>query len=299
VLLQAVGRERGDALTLLRGEETAWPRVLEAARTRSLFAERRALVVRNAEALRGDGEGLAAYLDDPTPGVSLIFVAAKVDKRRSLWKTLLERAAVVTVEPLRERELRARLATELRGRGLQVDAEGVEEIASRVGQDLRRLVGELDKLEAFAQGRPLTAEQVAACLGRGIAQPLYRLSDAFVARDASSVLARMEEVLAEGEAPVLVLGTLFRALRQVRGAAGLAGAPFGELASRLQVPPFKVKALLDGVRRWPQADLRTALDALATADERLKSGVDGRVALAAAVAAACQPAPRPWRPRAS
>jgi DNA polymerase-3 subunit delta len=205
----------------------------------------------------------------------------------------------VTVEPRWERALRARLATELRGRGLQVDAEGVEEIASRVGQDLRRLIGELDKLEAFAQGRPLTADQVAACLGRGIAQPLYRLSDAFVARDAPGVLARIEEVLAEGEAPVLVLGTLFRALRQVRGAAGLAGAPAGELASRLQVPPFKVKALQDGVRRWQQADLRNALDALAAADERLKSGVDGRVALAAAVADACRAAPRPWRPRAS
>jgi DNA polymerase-3 subunit delta len=282
---------------VIRGEEASWPRVLEAARTGSLFAERRAVVVRNAEALRGDGEGLAAYLDDPTPELTLIFVAAKVDKRRSVWKALLERAAVVTAEPLKEPALRARLAAELRRRRLGVDAEGSEEILARVGQDLRRLMGELDKLEAFAQGQPLAAEQVAACLGRGIAQPLYKLSDAFVARDAATVLSRMEEVLDEGEAPVLVLGTLFRALRQVRGAAGLAGAPFQELASRLQVPPFKVRALLDAVRRWSAADLQRALEALAVADERVKSGVDARVALTAAVAAACatpaRPSPRP------
>lgn len=283
----------------MRGEEAGWARVLEAARTRSLFAERRAVVVRNAEALRGDGEGLAAYLDDPTPGLSLIFVAARVDRRRSVWKTLLERAAVVTVEPLKEPALRARLATELRSRRLDVAPEGLEEILSRVGQDLRRLMGELDKLEAFGQGRPLSAEQVATCLGRGIAQPLYKLSDAFVARDVARVLSRIEEVLAEGEAPVMVLGTLFRALRQVRGAAGLPGTPFGELAARLQVPPFKVKALLDGVRRWPAAELRRALDALAQADQRLKSGVDGRVALTAAVAAACRAATRPSPPPAS
>jgi len=293
-----VGGERGDALTVIRGEEATWARVLESARTRSLFAERRAVVVRNAEALRGDGEGLLAYLDDPTPALSLIFVAAKVDKRRSVWKLLLDRATVVTVEPLKEPALRSRLATELRGRRLHVAPEGVEEIVDRVGQDLRRLLGELDKLEAFAEGGTLTAEQVAACLGRGIAQPLYKLSDAFVARDAGGVLARIEEVLAEGEAPVLVLGTLFRALRQVRGAAGMKGAPPDELAARLQVHPFKVRFLREGARRWPEADLRNALDALAEADERLKSGVDGRVALTAAVAAACAAAPRPSPPRA-
>jgi DNA polymerase-3 subunit delta len=293
-----VGADRGDAQALLRGEETSWARVLEAARTRSLFADRRAVVVRNAEALRGDGEGLAGYLDDPTPGVSLVFVAAKLDKRRSTWKTLLDRATVVTVEPLKEPALRARLAAELRRRQLQVAPEGIEEIVGRVGQDLRRLLGELDKLEAFAQGGALTAEQVAACLGRGIAQPLYKLSDAFVARDASETLARMEEVLAEGEAPVLVLGTLFRALRQVRGAAGMKNAPAEEVAARLQVHPFKVRFLREGARRWPEVDLRGALDALAAADERLKTGVDGRVALTAAVAAACGAAPRPSPPRA-
>ena len=38
-----------------------WPR------TGSLFAPRRAVVVRDADALKGDGEEMLAYLDDPTP----------------------------------------------------------------------------------------------------------------------------------------------------------------------------------------------------------------------------------------
>ena len=46
-----------------------------------------------------------------------------------------------------------------------------------VGQDLRRLMGELDKLEAFAIGRkePLTADDVSAVLGRALGQPIYRM----------------------------------------------------------------------------------------------------------------------------
>lgn len=301
VLGETLGAERGESVSVLRGDETTWARVLDAARTRSLFVERRAVVVRRADALKGEGEGLAAYLEGASCGVILVLMAAKVDKRRSVWKLLLERARVILVEPLKEAALRRRLLDELRRRGLEVEPHGVEEIVTRVGQDLGRVMGELDKLEAFARGRGrLAAEEVAACLGRGFAQPLYRLSDAFASRDGRTALTRMEEILAEGEAPFMVLGTLYRALRQVRGAAGLSGSASGELASRLGVPPFKVRDLLEAARRWSKADLRKALEALAEADQRIKTGVDGRLALTAAVALACgggalRPSLRPWR----
>jgi DNA polymerase III delta subunit len=169
-----------------------------------------------------------------------------------------------------------------------------------VGQDLARVMGELDKLEAFAHGRGrLAAEEVAACLGRGFAQPLYRLGDAFAGRDCRTAIARLEEALEGGEASFMMLGTLYRALRQVRGAAG-SGASWGELAPRLGVMPFKVRDVAASARRWSRADLRKALEALAEADQRIKTGVEGSVALAAAVALACgggavRPSLRPWR----
>jgi DNA polymerase III delta subunit len=125
VLDETLGSERGDAVSVLRGDETTWTRVLDAARTRSLFAARRVVVVRRAEALKGDGEGLAAYLDGAdASGVILVLIAAKVDKRRGVWKLLLERAKVVVVEPLKERDLRRRVQDELRRRRLDIDPQG-------------------------------------------------------------------------------------------------------------------------------------------------------------------------------
>ena len=40
----AVGDDRADSLQVFRGDETTWARVVEAARTGSLFATRRAVV---------------------------------------------------------------------------------------------------------------------------------------------------------------------------------------------------------------------------------------------------------------
>jgi DNA polymerase-3 subunit delta len=171
----AVGPDRADAVEWFRGDETAWARVVDVARTPSLFAPRRAVVVRGAEALKGDGSDVIAYADDPTPGTVLILLAAKVDRRRNPWKGLCDRGDVASADTLRGRALRTHVVDMLREEGLPLGEAALDELLERVGQDLWRLRGELEKLAAFAGGRaaPLSAEEVAAVLGRGLAQPLY------------------------------------------------------------------------------------------------------------------------------
>ena len=308
LLEAAVGPDRGDAVQVFRGDETAWTRVTEAARTGSLFASRRAVVVRQADAIKGEGEEVLAWLDDPSPDTALILLTARPDKRRTLWKRLLDRGAVVSAEPPKGRALRGYLADQVRRRKLALSDQGLEELLERVGQDLRRLMGELDKLAAFAAGRegPLSAEEVAAVLGKGVAQPLYRIADAMSARRAGRVLELLETALDEGEPALKILATLHRALRQVRGARALreACASREQMIARLGLLPFKVGDVLEASRAWTDAELGRAMAALDRADRRIKSGTDGRLALSAAVAEACggvggaaavRPAARPGR----
>jgi DNA polymerase-3 subunit delta len=292
LLEAALGPRREDALESLRGDETTWARIVDLARTGSLFAARRAVVVRGADALKGDGDEIVAYLDDPTPDLTLILLAAKPDKRRGVWRALSERAAVRSADPLKGRALRAYVVERVKRKGLRLTDEGLYELLERVGQDLQRLTGELDKLEAFAQGqaRPLGADEVSSVLGRGLARPLYRLGDAMAARRQAEVMALMQEILGDGEPPLLVLSALHRALRTARGARALAQAraPREQVISRLRIPPFKVDDVLAAGRRWSDEDLRAALQALDLADRRMKTGAEPLSALAAAVAEACR-----------
>ena len=283
------GGDRSDSVQVFRGEESTWTQVVEAARTGSLFASRRAVVVRNADGLKGDGEEMVAYLQDPTHDLSLVLLTVKPDKRKTVWKCLMQAASVVPAEPLKGRALRARVQESLRRRRLALRDDGLEELLERVGQDLRRLMGELDKLEAFAGNAPLSAEDVAAVLGRGLAPPLYRLGDAFAGRRGRETLEVLQALLEEGEVPLKILGTFHRSLRQVRGAVALRGsrAAREDLVSRLGVLPFKVSDVLEASRRWSEGDLRQAFAALDRADRRMKSGGEPRTALAAAVAEAC------------
>jgi DNA polymerase-3 subunit delta len=295
IVADAVGSERSDSVEVLRGDETGWGRIVEAARTGSLFAPRRAVVVRGAEAVKGEGVEMQAYLDDPSPSVALVLVAAKVDKRRAVWKAIVDRASVTVAEPMKEAAFRRYVADEVRRRKLPIAQDGVAELVERVGPDLRRLMGEMEKLEAFAAGgggASLTAEEVAAVLGRGRARPLYRLGDAFAARKGGETLGLMEELLDEGEDALRILGTLHRSLRQVRGALGLkaARASREQMLSALKLNgpfAFKLNGLLDAAAGWSDSELGRALAALERADGRVKSGSEPRSSLAAAVLEAC------------
>jgi DNA polymerase-3 subunit delta len=291
ILDQAIGKDRSEALQNFRGEESSWAQVLDAARTRSLFAPKKALVVRQAEALRGEDEGIFAYLKDPTPGVTLVLVAAKADKRKALWKKLFEAASVTLAEPLRGARLKGYVRDELKRRKLALGDEAMQALIERVGADLRRLIGEIDKLQAYAEGERLSADEVAKVLGRGFARPLYELSDAFCERRRRKALELLEQALDDAEAPLRILATLHRGLRELRKLRALhvQRAPRDKMIAELGLGnrAFKLDGMLDAARRWDEDAFRKATLALEKADRAIKTGADGRAALAAALAEAC------------
>ena len=182
---------------------------------------------------------------------------------------------------------------EVRRRRLPLADGALEELIETVGQDLRRLMGELDKLEAFAVGRkePLSADDVSAVLGRALGQPIYRMSDALGDRKPAVVLGQLEKLLDDGEPALKLLGALHRALRQVRAARAMneARMPARAIAAKL-LPPnmaFKVDSLLAASRHWTDEDLKAALAALDRADRGIKNGGDAWAALSVAVVEAC------------
>jgi DNA polymerase-3 subunit delta len=313
VLAGAVGPDQQESVRVLYGDEARWEDVLSAARAGSLFAARRAVVVRRAELLkyasapkddeggeepRGRGKSRAeddpveAYVEAPASDATLVLLAARPDRRRRPWKGLLARAEVHDVAPRKGRALRAYVEQELRRRDLRFSREALDQLLEEVGQDLRRLMGEVDKLEAWADGRKeITGEDVSSLLGRGLGQPLYLLSDAFAARDTPRTLELLERLLGDGEEGLRVLATLHRTLRQVRGAVALreARVPRAQVGARL-LPPnmqFKLDALLEASRRWSEPDLARALGVLARTDRQMKRGADAAVALVSAVVASC------------
>lgn len=156
--------------------------VVEAARMLPMMADRRVVTVFRAEKMlkpkrRGksggdaedeadpaDLETLDAYIKDPVPQTTLVFVAADVDRGRKVYKTLAKHGTVVEcwgLKPGREarvdlREV-ARTAESLVRQavseaGQQIEPAAARLIAERAGTDISRLRGDMDRLLLYTAG---------------------------------------------------------------------------------------------------------------------------------------------------
>lgn len=263
------------------GEESDGAAIAMSANMLPMLGGRRVIVVKSAQKLLDKSAELSAYLGDPSPQTLLVLELSKApDKRRKSWKEIEKLATVVTCDAPQARELEEWTAEQAAARGLRIGRDGVRYLVGEFGTDLRRLLGELEKLSLYSGGEKLDLETIATVLGRGRAQSIFKFVDAVGAGHSAKALLQLGRLLEEGEPPLKILALVDRLVGQLRVArevqshsSGAAGTRRGgeSLARVLGVPPFAAKSLSDAARRFDDSQLARALDAVAETDRILKS----------------------------
>lgn len=224
-----------DTVTRLDLSQTTLAEVVDDARSLSLFASERVIWVANAEAAlpRGraaedDGEGdvagaggsgdaapLAAYLKDPTPGVTLVFEAIRFDfegddkrKQERVRKFYGAIADVVELERYASHEARQEAERLARQAGIRIDTAALDLLVEALGADVARIAVEIEKLSLFAQGRPVGVDDIAALVPDARATTIFALVNALGRRDRARSLEILDTLTREGEYLPLALAFL-------------------------------------------------------------------------------------------
>jgi DNA polymerase-3 subunit delta len=252
----------------LYGAETKVDDLVQAASTLPMMAPRRIVIVLEAERLlipkreskaaEEEQERLEAFIADPPPHATVVFVCGPLDQRRRVVKRLLAEATVVDCGSIgdiddAQRWIKARAAKE----GLPLDAGAVRALAERGGTDLVRLRAALERVVLYAMGQPtVTAEDVRQSVAAAPeAQEDFGIANAIRNNDARGALRELRLALEAGAMPVMVMG-------QLRVAA----------------------------ERLPAPRLRSAMEALLRTDLALKSsGGDQQVLLERLTLELCAP----------
>lgn len=118
-----------------------------AAREFPMMAERRLVVVKEAQNLKGI-EDLARYCEQPTDSTVLVLLMhkASADKRKALYKTILKNGVVLESPAIRDYELPAWIQSYYRSRGLDIAPDAAVLLGESTGTELSRIVVETDKL---------------------------------------------------------------------------------------------------------------------------------------------------------
>lgn len=155
-----------------------------------------------------------------------------------------------------------------------ITSEAARLLVERVGEELRPLSNELEKL-AISVGRSghIGVEQVRALTPFTAPTSVFDLTDALARRDHQRALALLHELLADGVAPLAIVGLTAaqtRTLMQVK-ALSERGMQAMQIAETAGMAPYQVEKALPLVRRFTFEQLEAAHRALLGVDITLKS----------------------------
>ncbi len=97
-----------------------------------------------------DEEILARYLARPAETSIVILVAAELDKRRKISKLLLEKCVAVEFAELKDEELIKWAKSKLNELNAEADTRALNLLVALVGNNVRRLTNEIEKLTVAA-----------------------------------------------------------------------------------------------------------------------------------------------------
>jgi len=274
--------ERAFNQFVLFGKDLNVPALLGYAKRFPMLAERQLVLVKEAQGIAGleakdTVRFLEEYLFHPLPSTVLALCFKEpVDERKS-WVKAFERAGVVVVSrKLYDNKLPDWIAEYCHARGVKVSKNALMMLAEYVGNDLKRLANELDKiLLNLRVGQDITAEVVETYVGVSKEYNSFEFQKALFQRD----IARANQIAAFFAAnpknyplqPVLiVLYNYFSKLMLVHAAPDRTEKA---LAAHLNVNSYFVKDYLTGFQRFSAEKTSQVLSALRHADAQSK-GVD-------------------------
>ncbi|MCF8063407.1 MAG: DNA polymerase III subunit delta [Deltaproteobacteria bacterium] len=249
------------------------------ARSVPFMAPNRLIVVRRTEAFIAERLArLIPYLEQPAETTCLIFTSSQPNFSTRFYKAIRKAGLAVAFNELTGKQVAPwirRTAGEL---GLELDREGCDVLQEVVGNRLRDLHGELEKLRLrHGEGARVGAEEVRELAVHSRSFTIFELMNRVSVKDTAgtlSVLGRFLEEEGPREASLGIIGMLNRQVRLLWQAKSLAagGERVEGIAREPSVPPFAARRLLSQCGQWSEEALERAIYDIYEADGRLKTG---------------------------
>lgn len=195
------------------GSKTTAATAIDAANQLPMMAPRRVVVIRDFDKIKEDEQQpVLDYLKNPSPATTVVFQATAPDKRRKLTTALLKACTVAAFDLLDEPRAKRWAEEYLKRRGCTIEREALHRLIGLVDTGLTRLINELEKLAAYADGGKISIAAVEELAPRVREHTNWELWDAIHTRDRKRALRLMERLLDDTDAlPVLgSLASLYR-----------------------------------------------------------------------------------------
>lgn len=262
-------------LNIYEGKSIPIPAVIDQAETMPFFAEHRLIMLENTGFFKGSCPELADYLPTMPPETVMVFVESEVDKRGKLYKAVKSQGRAVELTHQNEKVLTSWILGLLQKEGVKITRSALQLFLERTGDDMERIVRELDKLIAYVWGREgITAEDVEAVCTVRTENKIFDMINAMAEKKQKRALELYDDLLALREPPLRILALIARQFNLLLQVKDLRRQGFdqNEIASRAGIMGFIVRSCLRQAEYFSEDDLRRAAEECVATEEAVKTG---------------------------
>lgn len=177
--------EAGFNLTVFYGKDADWAAVINACTRYPMFAEKQVVLLKEAQQMK-EIEKLESYVENPLS--STIFVVGHkgktLDKRGKLYKQLKKSAEIFTSEKIKDYKLQEWIGEYVRSQGYKINARAISLLEEHIGNDLNRIINEIEKLALNLKGRKdITEDDIENYIGISKEYNVFELQAAIAKKD--------------------------------------------------------------------------------------------------------------------
>jgi DNA polymerase III subunit delta len=203
-----------------------WQGLIADSRSMSLFAERKIVEIRMANAAPGEqgADAIVELAEQSSPDTLVLIIAAKLDSRTqsSRWVSAVEkRGVLVQVWPVDLPRLPAWIRERLGRHKLQADAAAASLLAERVEGNLLAAHQEIEKLALLLPPGPISVETVVDAVADSARFDVLQLGEAAMRGQTARALRILEGLRGEDVEPTLVLWAVNKDLQWIARARNL------------------------------------------------------------------------------
>jgi len=204
----------------------------------------------------------------------VVLTAGEVSRSNPLYKLLRTEAVLQEFPLLKDAQLMEWIRQQVTLRGSAIAPEAVRALAEQVGGELWAMANEIDKLVAYAGGRPISITDVGCLVAWLPEASIFKMVDSAVEGKAGPAETELEKLLSEGMNSGQILAMLNRQVRMITLARDMieAGYSQSEIQARLGINhEFVLRKTMQQARRHPVERLKVFYKKLVEADIAIKT----------------------------
>lgn len=226
-------------------------------------------------------QSFEGYLSAPLETTRLIVIAeGKLDSKRRIVKLLKRDAQLLEATELKEQELRAHFAEEIKSLGLAIDSQAFDQLLIKSGFDFSEIQKNLEFLKNYKGSSSITISDIEEAIPKTLQDNLFDLIQMILKKQIDPARSLVKDLRLQGEDEIKLLAILlsqFRIYTQVKllkqegRTESQIVSDLSELTGR-KVNPYQVKFALRDSRGISLSYLEQAICLLIDTDFQMKSG---------------------------